>query len=155
MRDDRGADLYNSDFPLTVSGKDNGNGAWHWCMARIQAAVILGNPTDAAELLIHAENLMKQGTVVTWGFGLTAKFAGIAAATGDDRQTAERHFETALHQAEQLPQHNEQAETRRWYAWALERFDRPGDRERARELRSAAAAKYQELGARQLVELPE
>ncbi len=71
----------------------------------------------------------------------------LAAAAGNDRAAADKHFEAAIRQADQLPYHTEQAETRRWYEWALERFGRSSDHRRISDLREAAAAKYRELGA--------
>jgi hypothetical protein len=55
-----------------------------------------------------------------------------------------KHFEEAIRLADTLPHHTEQAETRRWHAWALERFGGPADR--MRELREAAAERYDRLG---------
>jgi tetratricopeptide (TPR) repeat protein len=147
MGDPRAAELYDrDDFPLPVLGRDNAQGAWHWCIAKIQAAVLLGRPEEAGAWLPHVEQLMRQGMMVTSGQGLAAKVAGIAAAARGDREVAERHFETALRQADELPYHTEQAEVRRWYAWALERFGRQHDRARVEALRAASAAKFQALG---------
>ena len=147
MGDQRAAELYDrDDFPLPVLGRDNGQGAWHWCMAKVQAAVLLGRADEAGEWLPHIEQLMRQGMKMTSGLGLAAKFAGLAAAARGDREATVRHFETALRQAQELPYHTEQAEARRWYAWALERSGRDDDRGRIEELRGAAAAKFKELG---------
>jgi hypothetical protein len=146
MGRERAVELYGRDYPLPAPDRDNPEGAWQWCMARVQAAVLLGRTEDAAGWLPHLEKLIGQGAHVTLGLGLTAKFAGLAAAAGGNRAVAEQHFETAIRQADELPYHTEQAETRRWYVWALQRFGRPEDQRRASALGAAAAAKYRELG---------
>jgi hypothetical protein len=61
----------------------------------------------------------------------------------DDTQ---RHFETALRQATELPHRPEEAHTRRWYARMLLDRDGPGDRQRAEELARAAVADYERMG---------
>jgi hypothetical protein len=136
--------LYEDDYPLPVLGQDSSQGAWHWCLARVQAAVLTGRDDDAAIWLPHIEQLMSQGMRVTTALGLAAKFAGLAAAAGGDQAAATKHFEEAIRLADALPHHTEQAETRRWYAWALERFGAPADK--LRELRETATAKYDQLG---------
>ncbi|MDH4064070.1 MAG: hypothetical protein OEW19_06695, partial [Acidobacteriota bacterium] len=147
MRDPRAAALYDrDDFPLPVLGRDNAQGAWHWCMAKVQAAILLGRVDEAGAWLPHVEQLMGQGMKMTSGLGLAAKIAGLAAAARGDREATERHFETAIRQAHELPYHTEQAEVRRWYAWALERFDRSANRQRVADLRRTAAGKYRALG---------
>jgi TolB-like protein/cytochrome c-type biogenesis protein CcmH/NrfG len=161
LGDERAAELYDRDYPLPERGRDNGQGAWHWCLARVQAAVLLDRCADAASWRPHLEQLMAQGMKVTSALGLAAKFAGLAAAAGDDAAAAERRFEEAVRQADTLPYRTERVEARRWYAWALRRFNRPGDADRAlallREAREICGAselpKQRELVEAMLVDL--
>ena len=84
---------------------------------------------------------MSQGMRVTTALGLTAKSAGLAATPA---ATTDQHFCEATRLADTLPCHTEQAESPRWYAWALERFGAPPDH--IRERRDGAAKRFEALG---------
>ena len=40
MGHERVESLYDDDYPLPVLGRDSSQGAWHWCLAKVQAAVL-------------------------------------------------------------------------------------------------------------------
>ena len=81
--------------------------------------------------------------------------AGIASAAGEQWETAEPHFETAIRQAHDFPDKIAQPETRRWYAQMLLDRDAPGDREEARRLLDEAIEMYREIGMPKHVEIAE
>ena len=131
---------------LPRPGSLNGYGSWMVLMAWIEAAIMLGRREEAARLYPLTQQLIATGTVVTWPW-LTERTAGIAAAAGSDWQAAERHFETALEQAETIPLRPEQAEVRRWYARALLERRGPGDRGRALQMLTEARALSESMKA--------
>ncbi len=105
------------------------------------------------ELVLGA---IETGAVVTIdGSGLIETSAGVAAACGDQWERAERHFETALRQAHEVPHRIAQPEVRRWHAWMLLSRDEPGDREQAHELLTEAIAMYREIGMPKHLEIAE
>ena len=112
----------------------------------IEAAVLLGRREDAARLYPLTRKLIATGTVLAWPW-LTERTAGIAAAAGRDWQAAERHFKTALKQAETIPLRPEQVEVRRWHARALLERGEPGDRDRALQMLTEARALSESMKA--------
>jgi hypothetical protein len=78
--------------------------------------------------------------VQTFAYGLTERFAGMAAAAARDWEAAEQHFARALELAETLPHRVDQSRVRYWFARAV--LDRNGqcDRERARQMLTEARA---------------
>jgi len=116
--------------------------------AAVEALWLIGEREEAAThydaLLAYGE---KTGTAVrTWDARLLETLAGIAAAAGRNWATAERHFEAAIAQADALPHATEAADARRFFAEMLAERDGPGDRDRARDLLTDAAARYTRLG---------
>ncbi len=77
------------------------------------------------------------------------------SAAGDQWDIAERHFETALRQAHDIPSKLAQPETRRWDAWMLLDRDAPGDRDRACTLLNEAIELYRTIGMPKHVEMAE
>ena len=124
----------------------NGFGSWMVLMYWIEAAVLLGRREDAARLYPLTRKLIATGTVLAWPW-LTERTAGIAAAAGRDWQAAERHFKTALKQAETIPLRPEQVEVRRWHARALLERGEPGDRDRALQMLTEARALSESMKA--------
>jgi TolB-like protein len=153
MADASASTLFDEGYPTPLMDEDNGIGPWLWCMAKIEAGVLLGHHEDAASLYPNVVQLLAEGTRVTWGLGLTEKFAGIAAAAGKDWPAAEKHFQTAIKQAEDMPHRLDQPEVRRWYARMLQDRNATGDQERARELLDEARTLYEQLGMPRHIEM--
>jgi len=61
----------------------------------------------------------------------------------------------ALRQAHELPVVVEQPEVRRWYARMLIDRDRPGNRDKARDLLREAIAMYRRIGMPKHIEMAE
>ena len=78
--------------------------------------------------------------------GSVARYLGLLASMSGELVQAERHFEDALAMNTRMAARPWLAHTERDYARMLRSRDRPGDRERARELAGAACATYRELG---------
>ncbi len=127
----------------------------------VEALAVGGERDKAWTLYPLVTDMIDDGCALTWGAGLTQTYAGIAAAAGERWDDAERHFETALTQAHDIPFVLAQPETRRWYAWML--IDRngpgdrdaPGDRDKAAGLLKEAIKMYGEIGMPTYVELAE
>ncbi len=132
---------------LPHPGQRSSYGAYTLLLGAIEALATLGEAERASELYPLARQALATGTVVSPdGRTLIETVCGIAAASGGQWPTAERHFETALRQADEIPFRSEQAEARRWYAAMLIERNRKGDRERAAELLDRAENGYRELG---------
>ncbi|HUE97222.1 MAG TPA: AAA family ATPase, partial [Longimicrobiaceae bacterium] len=133
--DDRAVALLDELAPrLPEPGRINSVGAWSVLLPWIESAALLGRRESAAALYPLVRQLMSQGAVVMWTHGLVEKAAGIAAAAGDDWEVAERHFESAIQLADDLPVVSEQPETRVGYARMLLDRGCAGDTDRARDL---------------------
>lgn len=126
----------------------------------VEALAVGGERDKAAALYPVLTDIIDDGFAVTWA-GLTQTYAGIAAAAVRRWDDAERHFETALTQAHDMPFVLAQPDTRRWYAWML--IDRngpgnrnePGNRDKAAGLLKEAIGMYGEIGMPTYVELAE
>jgi tetratricopeptide (TPR) repeat protein len=81
--------------------------------------------------------------------------AGMAASAGGHWEKAEEHYETALHQAHEIPHAIQQPEVRRWYARMLIDRGAPGDRDKAWRLLTEAIAMYRRMGMAKHVEMAE
>ena len=126
----------------------------------VESLAVVGERDKAAAFYPVLTDMVDDGFALTWA-GLTQTYAGIAAAAGRRWDDAERHFETALTQAHDMPFVLAQPETRRWYAWMLiDRngpgdWDAPGDRDKAVGLLKEAIKMYGEIGMPAHVELAE
>ena len=119
----------------------------------VEALAELGARDEAYQLYTPTCEMIRDG--FGGGFLLTEMNAGIASAAGNQWDLAERHFETALRQAHEIPSKIAQPETRRWYAWMLFDRDAPGDRDKARTLLTEAIELYQVIGMPKHVEMAE
>jgi tetratricopeptide (TPR) repeat protein len=127
------------DPPTTV-------GAYEVLFARIEGLNELGAFDEVGELYPMAVAALDTGTVIShFGHRSLETIAGIAASAAGQWHLAERHFQTALQQAEQIPFATEKADVRRFHAQMLKRRDDPGDRARAKTLLEEAIAVYTEL----------
>jgi class 3 adenylate cyclase/tetratricopeptide (TPR) repeat protein len=145
---ERAMEIYAAEVPgLTGIGDTASIGTDILLTAVVEALWLLGEHEEAARhhdaLLQYAD---RTGTAVrAWDARLIETLAGIAAAAGRDWDTAERHFEAAIAQAEALPHAIESADARRFYAQMLAERDAPGDRDRARALLTDAIDWYARL----------
>jgi tetratricopeptide (TPR) repeat protein len=132
---------------LPGSKQANGLGSWHLLLSVVEGLYILGDRAEAAALYPRIAELADLGVVFDFFCGrLVERVAGAAAAAGERWDVAEAHFRTALHQAEEMPHHLEQAETRRFYAQMLLERAAPGDGEQARALLAEAIEGYRRIG---------
>ena len=130
-------------------GEPNGWGSWAVLMGAVEGLVVLGERDQAAELYpLVGWCIERTANVIHMqpDCPLVERLAGIAATAGANWDAAERHFATALEQAETLPNRAEQAHTRRWYADMLLRRGRSGDRDAALGLLADAGSRYQAMG---------
>ncbi len=111
----------------------------------VESLAVIGERDKAAALYPVLTDMIDDGSALTWA-GLTQAYAGIAAAAGERWDEAERHFETALTQAHDMPFVLAQPETRRWYAWMLIDRNEPGDRDKAAVLLKEAIRMYGAIG---------
>ena len=125
---------------------DNTMGTWGQLLATVEALAVLGHRTEAAALYRSVQKGIATGVVMGWTLRLWQMVAGIAA--GCDRQwdVSQKHFETALRQAHDIPLRIAQPEVRRWYAQMLLDRNAPGDRDKASTLLGEATEMYQKIG---------
>ena len=113
-----------------------------------EASKRLGDATHASilyELLLpYADRVAI--TVPEIAIGAVARYLGLLAATGEHWDQAERHFENALAMNERIGARSWLARTQADYADLLVARARPGDSERARDLRNSAASTARALG---------
>ena len=139
---------------LPVDGEHNAIGSWWMLVLAIEGLFILNEESQAGELYPLVLELLDRGVVLFYcSFRFVQTIAGMAAAAAGQFEAAEDHFRIALKQAESLPFHFEKAEINRFHAMMLIKRARPGDREQARSLISAALASYERFGMPRHVEL--
>lgn len=132
---------------LPRHGEPSGYGRWIMPLGAVEALHVTGERARAAALYPIVAGYLSTGAVQdVYLPRLVERSAGIAAAAGERWDAAERHFRTALRQAEELPHVLEGAETRRWYAQMLLDRGRPEDVGEARRLLGAAATTYRRVG---------
>jgi class 3 adenylate cyclase/tetratricopeptide (TPR) repeat protein len=132
---------------LPVAGRPNTLDSWSLLEAAIEGLAVLDEWDEAAKLFPLAVEAVATGNLLRPSFaGLVQTSAGIAAMTARRWEESERHFETALRQAHELPYKMEQPEARRWYARMLLERKARGDREKAAKLLTEAITLYNEFG---------
>ena len=134
---------------LPVPGQPNGWGRWMMLMAAVEGLSVLGEGDRAGSYYELVVECIEDTRVVCAGWQdsrLVQRAAGISSTAARRFDDAERHFTTALRQAEELPHRPEQAHTRCWYARMLLDRDAPGDRQQAQQLARAAVADYEQMG---------
>ena len=131
---------------LPSAGQPNTLGKWAALSYAVQAGVELGRLEQVREFYPLMLEALDTGAVFGRDFSTWEAVAGMAAAAGEQWEAAERHFETALRQAEEIPNKIAQPEVRRAWARMLIQRDGPGDGEQARALLDEAIALYDALG---------
>ena len=134
------------DHRLPKLGQPNTLGAWTVLSAHVQAAYQLRRSEETRELYPLTLEALETGAVITRDLSLWEAVAGMAAAAGEQWDVADGHFQTALRQAEEIPNKIGQPEVRRAYARMLIDHAGPGDKEKARTLLDEAIALYGQLG---------
>jgi DNA-binding SARP family transcriptional activator len=131
-------------------------GAWQMLFSAVEGLAVLGRPERAASYYGPLLDALATGTVAgNYHDGrLIERVAGIAAAAGGDWSSAERHYSTALVQAEELPHVLERLHTRLWYARMLLERRGAGDELRAEQLLAEAGEGYRRLGLRRHQAMP-
>ena len=131
---------------LPSAGQPNALGTWAALSSAVQAGVELGRPEQVRELYPLTKEALDTGAVFGHDFSMWEAVAGMAAAAGEQWDAADRHFNTALRQAEEIPNKIAQPEVRRAWARMLIQRNGPGDRDRARTLLDEATELYGALG---------
>ena len=130
-------------------------GRWGMTLFATEALAVLGERRQAHALYPFVMEVMAKGATVHPVGGLVSGFAAISAAAGEQWDTAQGHFETALREAHEVPHKIAQPDVRRWYAWMLNDRNEPGDRDKARTLLDEAIELYRTLGMPKHVEMAE
>jgi hypothetical protein len=139
---------------LPRSGQPNSLGSWRMLALVIEGLVMLGEQSQAAQLYPLSRELVGTGAVTLWVISrFTQTIAGLAAAAAHHWEAAEEHFQTALQQAESLPDVLEQAEIRRFHSMMLMDRNAPGDRQKAQMLLSEALKIYTHIGMPRHIEM--
>jgi class 3 adenylate cyclase/tetratricopeptide (TPR) repeat protein len=131
---------------LPVAGRKNGLGTWNTLLGFTEALYLIGRTEEAAAflpLILEALDLGEEWVALDGRLIRTR--AGIAAAAGGRWEEAERHYLAVLELAGANGYRIEEADAHRLYARMLIDRDRPGDRERARNLLHAAIRTYEDL----------
>ncbi|MFY9588959.1 MAG: AAA family ATPase [Actinomycetota bacterium] len=123
----------------------------------VEGLAILGETEEAAALYPEVVKTFRTGAnmVRVYDMRSSALIAGIAAHAGRNWEDAERHFADAVHMSETIPLLFEAADARRLWAAMLTDRDRPGDREKARELLEHALETFRAAGIPRHVEMTE
>ena len=137
------------DGAMPVPGQPNGWGQWLMLFSAVEGLYVLGEQDRSGSYYGLVTECIERTKAICAGVHdsrLVERAAGISATAARRFDDAERHFTTALRQAEELPHRPEQAHTRYWYARMLLERDAPGDREKAEQLARAAVADYEQMG---------
>ena len=140
------AELFRLNYDrLPKPGEPAFGGDRLFALVATEALAVIGDREACASLYPAALDTV-EGGVTLWYPGLGQRYLGISAACGEQWDVAERHFQKALEQANEMPVRSEQPEVRRWYARMLLDRGQPGDEDRARELLDEATVMYEEIG---------
>jgi tetratricopeptide (TPR) repeat protein len=141
---------------LPHAGQPNMSSSWQMLEAAVEGLAVVEGWHDVAELYPLALEAVATGNLIHAGFyGLVQTTAGISAAAGGLWEKAEEHYQTALHQAHEIPYRIEQPEVRRWYARMLAERNATGDKKKARGLLEEAILMYREIVMPRHVEIAE
>jgi tetratricopeptide (TPR) repeat protein len=151
-RDEALAVFHANRADLPQPGKPSPLGAWGFLAFSIEALALLSEKDESHRLLPLIEECIGYGCLSIYGRSTHAA-AGIAAAAGEDWDTAERHFEASVEWLARNPRFTEDFDTRRQYAAMLLARGGPGDRERAHALLDKAIAFGEAAGTVRHVEL--
>ena len=128
------------------TGQPNTIGQWTVLSSYVQGMAQLGRREEIRDLYPLTLEALETGAVIDRILTMWEAVAGMAAAAGEQWDAADGHFQTALRQAEEIPNKIGQPEVRRAYARMLIDRAGPGDKEKARTLLDEAIALYGQLG---------
>jgi tetratricopeptide (TPR) repeat protein len=132
---------------LPKPGRGNTMGAWSLAALAAEGVGILGDTGQARMLHRLFKEDLARGTVIRQYDGaLLERVAAMAAAAAGLHEQAEAHFETALHQAEELPHVMERPHVRHFYGRFLIERASSGDVGRAQALLDEAILGYRSIG---------
>ena len=123
-------------------------GSWAILHSAAEGLALLGEREAAAELYPLVVAAKRTGAIIVrvYDVRLLETVAGIAAHAGRLWEESETHFQAAVRIADETPIGIEKGEARYFFARMLAERDRPGDRERARELTEEANEIYRAVG---------
>lgn len=123
-------------------------GSWAILFGAAEGLALLGEREASAELYPLILEAKRTGSMYTriYEIRLDQTVAGIAAHSARLWDESESHFAEAKRVADEAPIRIEQAESRFFFARMLTERDRPGDRERARQLAEEANEIYRDVG---------
>ncbi|HVF32389.1 MAG TPA: AAA family ATPase [Acidimicrobiales bacterium] len=114
-------------------------------LSTVAGCVVVGLRDEAASLYPSVADRGDLG-LSGFDFAVPERLAGMAAAAAERWDDAERHFEASLDQVEQIGNECDRPQVEHWYGQMLLDRGRPADRERARELLTAAVGHYHAVG---------
>lgn len=116
-------------------------------LAAVEGLAEMGRYEEAAQYYDRVRELSESGVLVAqFHTCLVSKQLSIAAMAAREFEAAERYFDAAVAQADELPYATEQGEVRRWYAKMLLLRGAAGDAEKARLLIDEAITIYARVG---------
>ncbi len=115
-------------------------------MALVQASVVAGRPETAAALYPLVAEWVDDVPMSGFDHALSARIAGMAAAAGERWDDAFAHLAAALRPAAAADDTLDRPQVEHWFGEMLLTRSRPEDRDRARELLTAAIERYRALG---------
>jgi hypothetical protein len=121
-------------------------GAFLMLTGAAEACAVLGMNQTAAELYPHVAERVHLMPTRPFDWGLTERFAGMAAAAAGLWEEAERHHLAALRQVDELPNRLDAPQVDYWYGRMLIDRGNPNDRDRALQLIESAQSKAAALG---------
>jgi class 3 adenylate cyclase/tetratricopeptide (TPR) repeat protein len=123
-------------------------GSWAIAFAAAEGLAVLGEREASAELYPIILEARRTGSLFAriYEVRLDSTVAGIAAHAARLWEESESHFTESLGVADETAVRIEQGESRYFFAQMLAERDRPGDRERARQLAEEANEIYREVG---------
>jgi hypothetical protein len=132
---------------LPRSGQPNTLGSWTMLLSVVEGLAILDEREEVSSLLPLVTEAIETTVVLRWpGDRLIRTVSGLANTACRRWTLAERDFQTAMRQADELPHVIEAAEVRRFYADMLFARNNPGDRDHGHDLLDQAAARYARYG---------
>jgi len=133
---------------IPAPGQAVGLGPSQLIFSAVEALAVAGQRNEAAALYPLVIEAINRGTLLD-GYlhgRQLHMLAGIAAGAGGRYEQAERHFKTALAEAERIGQRMERPDILRFYAAMLAERAGPGDTGQAQSMLAEAAATFAALG---------
>jgi tRNA A-37 threonylcarbamoyl transferase component Bud32/tetratricopeptide (TPR) repeat protein len=132
---------------LPVVGKRNITAAWTVLDASVPGLMLTEDVIRCGTLYPSCVSYLNTGAIADWSIvpGNPQTVAGIGAHAAGLRDRARDHFETAIHQADELPHRLLQPTARYWYGRLLVDDPHPAEQARGRAMIEAAATDFRSL----------